>query len=111
MSGTVIPKGEIAIALAGWSNREIETTAALIAALAHPLRLAIVHLLLDGERSVNDICNALWSSQPNVSRHLSLLHDRRVVHTRKEASRIFYSVRDRRLSYLLHLDKEITSGV
>lgn len=103
MSSTAMPKAEMAMALANWSNSEIETTAALIAALAHPLRLAIVHLLLDGERSVNDICNALWSSQPNVSRHLSLLHERRVVHARKEASRIFYSLRDQRLSHLLRL--------
>lgn len=85
----------------GWTNRDIETTAALLAALAHPLRLTIVRLLADGERSVSDICKATWSSQPNISRHLSVLQARKVIHGRKEASRIFYSLRHPKLRTLV----------
>ena len=95
--------------LSGWNMDELEATAALIAALAHPLRLAIIHLLANGERSVSDICDALWSSQPNVSRHLSVLHNRKVVRSRKEACRIYYSLSDPKLCAVLSLSEEATT--
>ncbi len=99
------PDGDAAATrLAGWSNHDIETTAALLAALAHPLRLTIVRLLADGERSAGDICKATWSSQPNVSRHLGVLQNRKVINARKEASRIFYSLRDPKLRTLVTQD-------
>ncbi|PKO33851.1 MAG: ArsR family transcriptional regulator [Betaproteobacteria bacterium HGW-Betaproteobacteria-7] len=106
MSFTHNGNNEAVGSLAGWKKDELETTAALIAALAHPLRLAIVHLLSSGERSASDICDALWSSQPNVSRHLSVLHNRKVVRSRKEASRIYYSLRDPKLFALISLNEE-----
>lgn len=87
----------------GWSHEDLETTAALLAALAHPLRLAIVRLLTDGERSATDICDALWSSQPNISRHLGVLQSRRVLLSRKEASSVYYSLRDPKISAQLAL--------
>lgn len=86
-----------------WTKFEIEATASRLAAVAHPLRLAIVCLLAQGERSVNEICEALWSSQPNISQHLSTLYNRNLVSTRKEANRMFYSLSDVRLHALLPL--------
>ena len=86
-----------------WSSLEIEATASRLAAVAHPLRLAIVCLLAQGERSVNEICEALWTSQPNISQHLSILFNRNLVSTRKNANRIFYSLSDDRLNALLPL--------
>lgn len=86
-----------------WSRLEIETTASRLAAVAHPLRLAIVCLLAQSERSVNEICEALWTSQPNISQHLGILHNRNLVSTRKEANRMIYSLSDDRLHALLPL--------
>lgn len=86
-----------------WSRREIEATASRLGAVAHPLRLAIVCLLAQGERSVNEICETLWTSQPNISQHLSILYNRNLVSTRKEANRMFYSLSDDRLHALLPL--------
>ncbi|PKO87249.1 MAG: ArsR family transcriptional regulator [Betaproteobacteria bacterium HGW-Betaproteobacteria-12] len=104
MSFTSTQSSDAAAQLAGWSAHEIESTAALLAALAHPLRLTIVRLLADGERSASDICKATWSSQPNISRHLGVLQNRKVILARKEASRIFYSLRDPKLRTLVAQD-------
>lgn len=88
-------------ALNEWSMQEIEETASRLSAVAHPLRLAIVCLLSSGERSVSEICDLLWTSQPNISQHLSILLNRNLVATRKEASRVYYSLSDQRLKMLI----------
>src|SRR5665647_491456 len=59
--------------------------------MAHPLRLAILHYLKDGEKTVNDITQITGASQSNVSQHLALLRQRQIVKTRKEGSNIYYS--------------------
>ncbi|MBS1141398.1 MAG: transcriptional regulator, ArsR family [Proteobacteria bacterium] len=81
-----------------WSNGEINQISGVIAALAHPLRLSIITLLADGERSVSELCDMLWSSQPNISHHLWILQNRNLVSARKDASRMFYALTDSRLS-------------
>lgn len=85
---------------AAWSNSDIEHTANAISALAHPLRLSIVSLLAQGERSVSELCELLWSSQPNISHHLWILHSRNLVSARKESSRMFYTLSDARVGAL-----------
>ncbi|WP_295007576.1 metalloregulator ArsR/SmtB family transcription factor [uncultured Dechloromonas sp.] len=83
-----------------WTNADLEHTAHAISALAHPLRLSIVSLLAQGERSVSELCEQLWSSQPNISHHLWILHSRNLISARKDASRMFYALTDRRLGAL-----------
>lgn len=91
------------LTISEWNKLELETTAQRLAAVAHPLRLAIVCLLSQSERSVNEICEALWTSQPNISQHLNILHNRNLIKSRKEANRIFYSLSDDKLRALLPL--------
>lgn len=85
---------------AAWSNDDIEQTANAISAMAHPLRLSIIALLAQGERSVSELCDHLWSSQPNISHHLWVLHRQNLVSARKDASRMFYALTDARLGAL-----------
>lgn len=91
-----------------WTNADIEQTANALSALAHPLRLSIVSLLADGERSVGELCEVLWSSQPNISHHLWILHSRRLVSARKDAQRMFYMLTDARLGTFAKLIPSIT---
>ncbi len=91
------------LTLTEWHKVELEATAQWLAAVAHPLRLAIVCLLSQGERSVNEICETLWTSQPNISQHLNTLHSRNLLKNRKEANRMFYSLSDDKLRALLPL--------
>jgi len=48
-----------------WSDTEIAPTAEGMKAIAHPLRLGIVCLLAEGERSVGEICQALGCVHSN----------------------------------------------
>ncbi|MDJ0791992.1 MAG: metalloregulator ArsR/SmtB family transcription factor [Acidimicrobiia bacterium] len=56
-------------------------------ALADPIRRNIVALLHDGERSVQELADALPVSRPAVSRHLRLLKDAGLVTDRSEGTR------------------------
>ena len=56
-------------------------------ALGDPNRRAIVTLLSDGEKSVQQIADALPISRPAVSRHLRLLKDAGLVADRAEGNR------------------------
>jgi len=90
-----------------WSEQEIKRTAERCKATAHPLRLAILCLLGQGERSVGDICQALGSTQPNISQHLTLLHDRRLLKSRKEANFVYYAIADQRLGEIIAMLQKI----
>lgn len=67
-----------------------------LTALAEPNRFAIVELLRDGPRSVNEIVERLELRQPLVSKHLKVLSSVGVVAVRPEAQRRIYALeRDR----------------
>lgn len=68
--------------------------AALAKALAHPLRLHILDMLLaEGELCVCDIVDKVNSSQSTVSKHLAVLKDAGIVDFRKDGLMVLYRVR------------------
>lgn len=90
-----------------WSNVDIEQIADLLKAISHPQRLGIVCLLGEGERSVGEISQEIGTSQPNVSQHLTLLAERQLLKSRKEANRIYYRIADERLNTIIGMMREI----
>lgn len=68
--------------------------AARFKAMSDPLRLSILQLLQQGERNVSDICAAVKSSQPNVSKHLKILQDCGILARRQVANTVYYSIAD-----------------
>lgn len=93
-----------------WSDEEIELTAQCFKAVAQPIRLAMVCLLAQGERTVGDICHELGTSQPNISHHLIQLQNQHLLKSRKEANRVYYAIADRRLSDIIGMLQEIYCG-
>lgn len=89
------------------SDRELETIAEKLKALAQPQRLAIACLLAATPRSVNEMAALLGISQPNASRHLARMHARYLVNTEKEANRIYYRLNDRRLETIIRILRSI----
>ena len=72
---------------------DISDYAALFKALSEPVRLRIVHLLLDkGELCVCDIVDTLELSQSVISRHLAYLRNSGLLDTRREGVWIYYQV-------------------
>ena len=60
--------------------------------IAHAKRLQILDLLRSGERSVNDLAEAMGASAANVSQQLAVLRGAGVVRTRREGTTVYYSV-------------------
>lgn len=78
----------------GEARRIRELESEVLRALGHPVRLAILELLRDGERCVCEIEPELELRQPNISQHLATLRAARLVATRREGSRVMYRVVD-----------------
>ncbi|MGD9870440.1 MAG: ArsR/SmtB family transcription factor [Thauera sp.] len=92
-------------------HEHIETAARALKAIAHPLRLKILCVLGDGEECVQEIVEAVGTSQSNVSQHLAILRDKGVLQTRKDANRVFYRVGDHRTLQLIVLMREVFCGI
>ncbi len=76
-------------------------------ALAHPVRLAILDQLREGERSVNDLCASLRADQPLVSQHLARLRTADIVRVRKQGTVAYYTVSDPTIFELLDVARRI----
>src|ERR687894_2220594 len=66
------------------------TTADTFNAVAEPRRRAILDVLADGERSVNDLVAELGMAQPQVSKHLRVLREVGAVDVRDEGRQRLY---------------------
>lgn len=80
----------------------LDRAAQLFAVLATPLRLKILASLKDGEQNVSTLLGRIDASQPNMSRHLSVLHQHGVVARRRDGQQVFYRIAD--LSVVLICD-------
>ena len=67
--------------------------AEIVKSVAHPLRIAIVDFLKDGEQCVCDIAEYVDSERSNVSRHLSVMVSGGVLSYRKEGLNVIYKLR------------------
>src|SRR5260370_6828536 len=76
-------------------------------ALAHPLRIAVLDALRNGELGVNELCNLLKVEHSSLSQQISVLRTRNLVLGRKEGLNVYYSVRDATVFKLLDVAKEI----
>lgn len=64
----------------------------LLKALSNRHRLLIICQLVDGERSVGELADALDLRDSTVSQHLALLRRDGLVSARRDAQSIFYSI-------------------
>ncbi|MBK6639414.1 MAG: winged helix-turn-helix transcriptional regulator [Rhodocyclaceae bacterium] len=92
-------------------QEQIETAARALKAISHPLRLKILCVLGPDEVCVQDIVEAVGTSQSNISQHLGILRDKGVLQTRKDANRVFYRVADQRTLQLVIMMREVFCGV
>ena len=70
-----------------------EKQAEIVKSTAHPLRIAILDFLKDGERCVCDIAEHLASERSNVSRHLSVMVGTGILEYRKDGLKVFYKLK------------------
>jgi len=71
--------------------------------LSEPMRLKILRVLCERERTVQEIVNEVSSSQANISKHLALMHDNGVVNRRKEGLKCYYRIADESIIFACYL--------
>lgn len=72
----------------------IEDAVALLKRLGHPMRLAIVCRLIEGEMSVAEMESELRLRQPSLSQQLGELRNGGIIEPRREAKNVVYSLAD-----------------
>ena len=76
-------------------------------ALAHPLRIRILELLSEGDKSVNEIQTLVGSEGSAVSQQLTVLRSKNIVTGTKDGNRVIYSLRDPLIYELLQVARQI----
>jgi ArsR family transcriptional regulator len=70
-----------------------EKQAEIAKAIAHPLRIAIINFLKDGEQCVCNIAEYVGSERSNISRHLSVMVKAGLLDWRKEGLKVIYKLK------------------
>ena len=70
-------------------------------ALAHPTRIRILETLVRGDRSVQELQEALGLDQPVVSQQLAVLRNQGLVTSQKQGLSVRYELRDPAIEELL----------
>lgn len=80
--------------------------AELFKALADPTRVRLIACLLQGERCVHELAEAVGPSQSAVSHQLRLLRTMHLVNARREGRHVYYSIADDHVETLLRMGLE-----
>ena len=88
-------------------QEHIEQAARALKSISHPLRLKILCVIGDQEACVQEIVDAVGTSQSNISQHLAILREKDVLVTRKDANRVYYRVGDARTLQLIGMMREV----
>jgi ArsR family transcriptional regulator len=89
------------------SNMGSQLISNVFKALAHPTRIQIVKLLMDGELCVCDILPNIDSEQSNTSQHLTILKNQGVVESKKDGAKVIYSIKHTEVKELIQLAEAI----
>lgn len=74
--------------------RLAEEIARKFRAIGEPTRIRLLDRLRDGEASVQELTDALGTSQQNVSKHLGILASSGILSRRRDGNRVLYAVAD-----------------
>jgi ArsR family transcriptional regulator len=78
--------------------------------LGHPVRVRILELLKDGERTVGDLQHELQMDSGGTSQHLGVLRRHGILDARRAGTSVYYTVRDPRMFQLLEVARQILTS-
>ncbi|MEO5362753.1 MAG: metalloregulator ArsR/SmtB family transcription factor [Magnetococcus sp. DMHC-8] len=107
MTGTVVEPFQGDDVSGNFDETNIEKVARCMKALAHPLRLKVIVALNDQELSVQELVEAVGTTQSNVSQHLTIMRDKHILSSRRDANQVFYRVGDCKVLDLVALTRTI----
>ncbi|HFQ80339.1 MAG TPA: ArsR family transcriptional regulator [Desulfobacterales bacterium] len=88
-------------------DEDVEHVAALLKTMSHPIRMRILCLLQDKELTVGDLRSEVKTSNANVSQHLTILRNKQIIASRKEANYIYNRIADERILELISTMKNL----
>jgi len=74
------------------SSSYFEMHAEVCKTFGHPKRLMVITTLRDGEHTVTDLSEQTGIDTSNLSQHLHILRDKGLVTTRREGTKIYYTL-------------------
>jgi DNA-binding transcriptional ArsR family regulator len=89
------------------NKRIFELHASICRTFSHPKRLEILNLLRLGELSVSEMAEQMGVSLANVSQHLAILRDKKVVVTRREGVNVYYRISNPKIVQACDLMREV----
>ena len=84
-----------------------EVKAELFRAMAHPARVRVLEVLVEGERSVGELQPLVGIELSHLSQQLGVLRRSGLVVSRKEGSSVIYALRDPMVAELLAVAKRL----
>jgi len=88
-------------------GENLREASAALQAMSHPLRLKILCLVGQSELMVQEIVEAVGTSQSNISQHLAVMRDRGLLASRKEANKVYYRIDDPRIIRMIAMMREV----
>lgn len=76
------------------SPGQLAAVSNLFGALSESSRLELLQALHDGPRTVNELMEACAMKQSNVSKHLGILHQHRLVNRKRDGNSVTYAISD-----------------
>lgn len=81
---------------------QLEKAAAMLKAIAHPMRIAILNFLEDGKKmTVTEIHELLNIEQSTTSHHLGILKDKGVLASQREGKNTYYFLKHDNLASII----------
>jgi ArsR family transcriptional regulator len=84
--------------------------AELFRVIGHPVRIRILELLSEGERTVGDLQARLALNSSGTSQHLAALRQHGLLDSRRAGTSVYYRLKDARISQLLWVAREILAS-
>jgi DNA-binding transcriptional ArsR family regulator len=84
--------------------------AQLFRVLGHPVRIRVLELLSDGERTVGDLQAELSLDSSGTSQHLAALRQQGILESRRAGTSTYYRLRDPRVSQLLAVARQLLTS-
>lgn len=74
---------------------------------SHPTRLEIINTLRESEMNVTELSGRLGVDMGNLSQHLGMMRDRRILTTRKEGNVVYYQLANPKMLNAFDILREI----
>lgn len=74
---------------------------------SHPTRLQIINILRDKEMNVTELAERIGVGMGNLSQHLTVMKNQRILSSRKEGNMVFYRIENPRMLVAFDILREV----